>query len=239
MGHMHVASNEAAAEPPARKASLQRRTRGSAAPVLFGCAFLLGLGFAGCNRETTAAAEPARVQQAGQQATGEHQARGAGEARSNGDDPAKAEHIGGSEEKAAPGASAAEQGGDLFDAREMTDSVKEDSFALSIKASGSYTAGKKGEATIELLSLGPYKVNDKYPYKFKIKQSDGLKLDNKVIAKDSVKLEKTRAVMLVPFTPESAGKKTLAGQFAFSVCTDDRCLIEKRDLKLAFDVAAP
>lgn len=198
--------------------------------ALVGLASGAGFATSGCNRETTAAAEPAQVQQ--------HQDQAATvEARDEG--PANAPDGAGNQAKAAPQASAGKAGDDLFDARELTDSVREASFALSIKPAGAYMAGQKGEAMIELLSLGAYKVNDKYPYKFKIKQADGLKLDSNVIEKDNVKLEKKRAVMSVPFTPESAGKKTLAGQFAFSVCTDDRCLIEKRDLKLAFDVAAP
>jgi hypothetical protein len=38
--------------------------------------------------------------------------------------------------------------------------------------------------------------------------------------------------MPVSFTPDAAGKRTVAGQFAFSVCTEDKCLMEKRDLSL-------
>jgi hypothetical protein len=38
--------------------------------------------------------------------------------------------------------------------------------------------------------------------------------------------------MNVGFTPEAAGKHTISGVLQFSVCTDDKCLIEKRDLAL-------
>ena len=85
------------------------------------------------------------------------------------------------------------------------------------------------------MAKGPFKVNDKYPYKFKVKDAAGLKYPGPVI-KEGVKLEKTRAVLPVPFTPESAGKKQIAGRFDFSVCTPERCLIEKRELALALDV---
>ena len=37
------------------------------------------------------------------------------------------------------------------------------------------------------------------------------------------------------FTPESAGKHTLSGQLSFSVCTEDKCMIEKRDLALEIE----
>ena len=42
---------------------------------------------------------------------------------------------------------------------------------------------------------------------------------------------------LIYQTPSAGtGKHTLAGQFAFSVCTDETCLMEKRDLTLVVDV---
>jgi hypothetical protein len=46
-----------------------------------------------------------------------------------------------------------------------------------------------------------------------------------------VKLENMKAVVPVSFTPE-AGKRTIAGTLAFSVCTEDKCLMEKQDLAL-------
>jgi hypothetical protein len=36
----------------------------------------------------------------------------------------------------------------------------------------------------------------------------------------------------VSFTPEGKGDRTVAGLFAFSLCSADQCLIEKRDLAL-------
>ena len=38
------------------------------------------------------------------------------------------------------------------------------------------------------------------------------------------------------YTPDGAGKRTVAGQFAFSVCTDETCLMEKRELSVVVDV---
>jgi hypothetical protein len=113
--------------------------------------------------------------------------------------------------------------------------VSEANFDLSIEPKGAFKSGQAGTVEIVLLAKGPFKVNDKYPYKFKVKEAAGLKYPGSVI-KEGVKLEKTRAVLPVPFTPESAGKKEIAGRFDFSVCTPERCLIEKRELALAIDV---
>jgi hypothetical protein len=81
----------------------------------------------------------------------------------------------------------------------------------------------------------PFHVNEKYPYKFKLKETSGLTFPAPLVGKEGVNLEKARATMRVPFTAQSAGRHTLSGQFAFSVCTDDKCLIEKRELSLLVD----
>jgi len=83
-----------------------------------------------------------------------------------------------------------------------------------------------------LAAKAPFHVNDKYPIKLKLKETPGVKYENLLIGKDAVKLEAMKAVMPVSFTPDAAGKRTIAGQFAFSVCTEDKCLMEKRDLLL-------
>ena len=112
----------------------------------------------------------------------------------------------------------------------------ESNFDLKMQAKGSYKAGQAGSLEVVLDAKKPFKVNDKYPYKLKLAKSDGVKYPAPIVKKDSVKLEPQRAVMTVAFTPESAGKKKIAGQFSFSVCTDDKCLIEKRDLALDVQV---
>ena len=113
--------------------------------------------------------------------------------------------------------------------------VDEANFTINITPSGSYAAGKAGEAQIVLDAKPPFHVNEKYPYKFKLKDAPGLTFANAVVGKDNVKLETQRATMSVPFTVKDAGKHTLAGQFSFSVCTEDKCLMEKRDLALSLE----
>jgi len=108
-------------------------------------------------------------------------------------------------------------------------------FDLVLQPKGAYASGQAGEAEIVLNAKAPFHVNDKYPYKFKLKEAPGLKFANLVVTKDSVKLEPTRATVPVAFTPESAGKHTVAGQLSFSVCTADKCMIEKRELALEIE----
>src|SRR6187431_2963611 len=105
-------------------------------------------------------------------------------------------------------------------------------FDVVIQPKGSYASGQAGSAEIVISAKPPFHANEKYPYKFKLNEAAGLKFANLVVDKDAVKVEKTRATLTVALTPESAGKHTLSGKLFFSVCNDDQCLVEKRDLAL-------
>jgi len=109
-------------------------------------------------------------------------------------------------------------------------------FDLTAQASGAYSAGKEGTVEIVLNAKPPFHANQQYPYKFKAKEGPGVKFAQPVFGKDAAKLEAQRVTMRVPFTPDGAGQRTVSGQFAFSVCTEETCLMEKRDLSLVVDV---
>lgn len=110
-------------------------------------------------------------------------------------------------------------------------------FDLSLEApKASLKAGQAGAVEVVLTAKAPYHVNDKYPIKLKLKETPGVKYENMTLGKDAVKLEAMKAVLPVSFTPDGAGKRTIAGQLAFSVCTEDKCLMEKRDLALEVTV---
>ena len=111
-----------------------------------------------------------------------------------------------------------------------------DKFELVLKPNGSYAKGQQGKVEIVLDAKPPFHVNKEYPYKFKAKEGPGVKYPKPVVGKDAAKLEEQRVTLPVEFVPESAGKHEVTGQFAFSVCTPENCLIEKRDLALVVDV---
>jgi hypothetical protein len=112
----------------------------------------------------------------------------------------------------------------------------ENNFDLEMAAKGPYKSGQAGELEVILVAKGAFHVNDKYPIKLKLQPSSGIKYPAPVVTKDHVTLEHKRAVMKVELTPESAGKLQVSGEFAFSICTDDVCLMEKRTLEQSIDV---
>ena len=108
----------------------------------------------------------------------------------------------------------------------------EQAFQLSITAPDNIKAGTPTVAEIVLEAKAGFKVNAEYPLKFKFADSPGIKAAKATVRKDDAKMEKTRATVPLKVTVEKAGAATLAGKLSFSVCTDDRCLIEKRELAL-------
>jgi len=176
--------------------------------VLLGTCALLG-----CSKETPPAAEEPR---SASNAVNPQAASKPGEA------PSAAAAA------AAPEAAAAPAGAAKF---------SDTAFDLSLEApKASVKAGQVGALEVVLTAKAPFHVNDKYPIKLKLKETPGVKYETLTITKDAAKVEAMKAVMPVSFTPDSAGKRTVAGQFAFSVCTEDKCLMEKRDLALEVNV---
>lgn len=175
------------------------------------CALSSLLALAACNKEAPPAAEQPRVPVAAEPA----------QPTTKVEAPAPSAPVVQAAQPAEPGAQGA-----------AGSQVAEGAFELKIRGAGPFEVGKPATAEVVLLAKAPFHVNDKYPYKFKLKEAAGLSFPAPVVGKDAVKLETQTATMSVPFSAKNAGKHTLSGQFSFSVCTDDKCLIEKRDLAL-------
>ena len=114
--------------------------------------------------------------------------------------------------------------------------LHEPTFDLVMRPSGAVVAGQSSAVEIQVDAKNGYHVNEKYPYKFKPAVSPGVTYASPTFSADAAKLEEKRATMTVRFTPEDKGDKTIAGLFAFSLCSADQCLIEKRDVLLHVNV---
>lgn len=114
--------------------------------------------------------------------------------------------------------------------------VTDAAFELELKPVGEYVAGRQATAEVVLTARAPYKVNQKYPYKFTFAAPTSVGAREKVVSRSAVAFTKTRAVMTLHFVPQAAGALVLSGEFKFSVCTDDRCLVEHEALALKLRV---
>ncbi len=110
-------------------------------------------------------------------------------------------------------------------------------FKVAMRPSGGmYTVGEPAKVEIVLNARGGYKCNDEYPYKFVAKDAPGLTYTTPIVKKDAIKVGKAESVMTIPVLPEAAGKQTVEGKFYFSVCNEETCLVEKKDLAFTLDV---
>jgi len=96
-------------------------------------------------------------------------------------------------------------------------------------------SGESASASVVLSAKAPYHCNAKYPYKMALDgPSGGVSYPTNPVRGMSVS-EKT-ASMAVPFSVSQKGKATVSGTLSFSVCTEDKCVIEKRPLSVTVDV---
>lgn len=112
--------------------------------------------------------------------------------------------------------------------------VKGEGFVAHLETRGDYHVGKPATVQAVLLAQQPFHCNDKYPYKFTGAPAANVTFKEAVVRKMSIGAE--RSTMDIEFTPTQAGKVTLSGELAFSVCTDDKCLVEKQTLSVVVDV---
>ncbi len=91
-------------------------------------------------------------------------------------------------------------------------------------------AGETSSAVVVLTAKAPYHCNDKYPYKLVLAPAAGVSFPQPTVRGMSV--AEKQSTMSVPFSIAQAGDGTIAGDFHFSICTAEKCLVEKRRLSV-------
>lgn len=114
--------------------------------------------------------------------------------------------------------------------------VEESNFALKWQPAPLVAGAKAGQGELVLVAKAPFKCNQEYPYKFKLTPGSAIPTKTE-IAKPDIVVAKDRVVVPVSFEV-SGPEPSMVGVFAFSVCTDDKCLIERKTLKLTIDAPA-
>lgn len=116
-------------------------------------------------------------------------------------------------------------------------SYEEDAFVLRLDGPKQGNVGETIELTIELRPQGGYKVNEEYPIKFQFADLDGATAVRGTVSKGEGKVDAKKATLPLKVKLDKAGTRSLGGKLSFSVCTDERCLIEKRDLAVSLDAS--
>jgi hypothetical protein len=113
--------------------------------------------------------------------------------------------------------------------------VQDETFSTWLQAVSPVAAGSPATVEAVLVAKAPYHCNADYPHKFKLGAAPaGLAYPEATVKGMQVTAE--RSVLRIPVVAQSAGKSTVSGTLHFSVCNDDRCLVEKRELSLNLEV---
>jgi hypothetical protein len=115
-----------------------------------------------------------------------------------------------------------------------------DSYSVSLNPRAPYATGKEASAVITVNAKTGFHVNPDYPAAFKVVGSEKVRFEQEHIkltagtktpcadkAEDSCTVE-----FPLVMTPEQGGAAKIAGVVSFSVCSPDKCLIQKVPLTL-------
>lgn len=109
----------------------------------------------------------------------------------------------------------------------------ESAFNLSIAPRAAVDRGQSGEVVVVLTAKAPFHVNHEYPHRLKVIAARGLTTPSTTIQRDPAKVTPARLELVVPVTLGQSGPYGLDGEMSFSVCTDEKCLMEKRQLTVS------
>jgi hypothetical protein len=112
--------------------------------------------------------------------------------------------------------------------------VTGEGFSVHMQAAPGTVAGKPSSAEVVLKAQAPFHCNDKYPYKLALDPTPGVSYPEQTVR--NIAIGEQSSTLAVPFTASAPGKHTLSGQLSFSVCTDDKCLVEKQKVSVTIDV---
>jgi hypothetical protein len=116
--------------------------------------------------------------------------------------------------------------------------IDTEAYTVEMKATGKYKAGQEGTVEVTLVPKPPYKINDKYPIKFKLSDPapEGVKFPKAVLKREDGTVDDKKALFKVPFIAEKAGKAKVSGVLYMSCCTDANCLMDKQEVEAVVDV---
>ncbi len=113
--------------------------------------------------------------------------------------------------------------------------INDEAFATWLQTDAPLVAGSKSHVEAVLVAKAPYHCNAEYPHKFKLNAAPaGLSYPEDVVR--GMQITPERGVLRIPVQAQHAGPVTVSGTLSFSVCTEERCLVEKRDLALNLEV---
>lgn len=115
------------------------------------------------------------------------------------------------------------------------DRIDEGNFQLAWRLESAGGVGQPSLGELVLVAKPPFKPNQEYPHKLKLEATD-IVLAKSELTKADMQVSTERVIAPVRF--EVTGPNpTLQGTMAFSVCTSEACLIERKEIRLSVRAA--
>jgi hypothetical protein len=120
--------------------------------------------------------------------------------------------------------------------------VERPEFVVTITGPAEVSAGRASAFAVSVAASGTFHLNEDYPSSFRVADPPvGVRYPREKVDRASgIVLEPCgagakacSARLLVPFVADAPGTHTVGGTLAFSVCDDDRCLIERVPVSLS------
>lgn len=105
--------------------------------------------------------------------------------------------------------------------------MKHDAYSVWLEAPAPVRVGRSAYARVVLVAKPPYHPSPSYPYRFRLDPPPPSLGFRESVAKGMM-IDGDRGVLSIPFSATTTGTVRISGTLAFSVCNDDRCLLEKR-----------
>lgn len=107
-------------------------------------------------------------------------------------------------------------------------------FAVYLQGTSPVLVGETRRFTVVVEAVAPFKSNDKYPYRFANLTGKGVTLPHDKVTTARVTSERT--TLDVEITGATPGEASVGGVLNFSVCTEEKCLVERATLSVGFAV---
>lgn len=119
---------------------------------------------------------------------------------------------------------------------ELAETVKDNTFKLSLLSDPKYAAGTAQKAQLVLEALGGYHVNQDYPLHIALKAPEAVKLEKGELEKGDAKtFGESEARFELGFTAAKGAHQLLA-DVDFAVCTEETCVPDERTVAVVLNV---
>ena len=108
-----------------------------------------------------------------------------------------------------------------------------DQYSAYLETTGRYVTGTVGAVLAVVVAQGEYHCNEEYPAQFTPVRTSGVVVSDAAVRGT---LAGKRGSLTVPLRVTSSKTASLGGELRFSVCSSERCLLEKQFLELSFEV---